>query len=135
MDTTFTVSGTDNNGKPTRYGVTATTVLNPAYGSDQYTTPDSGKHFVGVKFIIAGKTGFSSDDANSDAVLIGSNGQVYSADFDNLSAGTNFNDGEFSVNAGQSVNGWVAFQMPNGVSVKSVQWSPDFGNQPATWSL
>ena len=100
------------------------------------STPDTGSRFVGVEFTISGVTGYSSDDANSDAVVIGSDGQTYQPDFDSISAGTTFNSGDLSVSPGQTVHGWVTFQLPDGMKPASVQWQADmFGsNPPATWT-
>jgi hypothetical protein len=136
LGTVFTVTSTDNSGNPVSYDVTADKVLDRATGADEFSTPDPGNRFVGVKFTIAGDAGYSTDDANNDAVLQGSDGQVYTADFNSISAGTNFNSGDFSVTAGRTQTGWVTFQVPDGVSVTSVQWQPGLGDQqPATWDL
>lgn len=134
LGTTFTDTTTDQSGNDVSYDVTATKIADLARGSDQFTTPDQGNRFVGVKFRITGDTGYSSDDANNDAVLIGNDGQTYTADFSSISEGTNFNNGEFGVRAGQTQTGWVTFQVPKGVKVSSIQWAPGSG-QPAEWDL
>jgi hypothetical protein len=136
LGTVFTVTSSDSSGNPVSYDVTADKVLDRAAGSDEYTTPELGSRFVGVKFTITGDAGYSSDNANNDAVLLGSDGQVYTADFSSLAAGTNFNSGDFGVTAGRTQAGWVTFQVPDGVSVTSVQWQPGTGDQqPATWNV
>lgn len=135
VGTTFTITSTTDG---TSYDVTATRVLSHARGSDEFETPDAGNYFVGVRFKITGGSGFSKDDANNDAAVMGSDGQVYEPDFSSLAAGTNFNSGEFKVSAGQTQIGWVTFQLPQGVKVSSVQWSPDSGlsdQPPATWTV
>ncbi len=137
VGTTFTVTSTnDTTNATTEHSVIAAKVLDPAYGADEFNTPDAGSRFVGVEFTISGVTGYSSDDANSDAVVIGSDGQTYQPDFDSISAGTNFNSGDLSVSPGQTVHGWVTFQLPDGMKPASVQWQADmFGsNPPATWT-
>lgn len=135
VGTEFTVTSQDNSGNDVKYGVTADKITDPASGADQYTTPDSGKRFIGVEFTVTGISGYSSDDANSDAIILGDNGQTYSADFSSISAGTNFNSGNFGVRSGQTQVGWVTFQVPRGVKVASVQWQPGLGDQqPATWT-
>ncbi len=136
LGSTFTVSTQDNSGNDVSYDVTAVKVLDPARGADEYTTPDTGKRFAGVEFTITGDSGYSSDDANINAVIQGDDGQSYTADFSSISAGTNFNGGDFGVAAGRTQTGWVTFQLPRGVSVASVQWQPDVfgGQQPATWT-
>lgn len=135
LGTKFTITTTDDSGNNVSYDVSAVRVLDPAHGTDQFSTPDSVKRFVGVKFTITGVVGYSNDDSNIDASIQGSDGQVYTADFNAISAGTNFNGGNFSVNAGSTQTGWVTFQLPHGVSVTSVQWQPGFGGQaPAVWT-
>jgi Domain of unknown function (DUF4352) len=135
VGTTYTVTSTDSGGNQVQYSVTAGKVLDPATGADQFTTPDAGKRFVGVRFSITGISGYSSDDSNNDAVILGSDGQTYQPDFSTISAGTNFNSGDFGVRAGQTQVGWVTFQVPDGVSVSSVQWQPGLSDQqPATWT-
>jgi hypothetical protein len=137
VGTSFTVTTQDSNGNAVSYHIAAKQVLDPASGADQYTTPDAGKRFVGVQLTMTGATGYSHDDANSDAVIVGSNGQTYMPDFSSISAGTNFNSGDFSVSAGQRATGWVTFQLPKGVSAASIQWQADItsGNPPATWAI
>jgi hypothetical protein len=45
------------------------------------------------------------------------------AGYNSIADGTNFANGEFTVDPGQSIRGWVAFELPPGVSVASVQFS------------
>lgn len=135
LGTEYDVSTTDDSGNAVSYTVSADTVLDPARGADEFNTPDAGNRFVGVKFTITGTGGYAHDDSNNDAVLVGSDGQTYTADFSTLAAGTNFNGGDFGVTDNRTVTGWVAFQVPRGVSVDSVQWQPGLGDQqPATWT-
>lgn len=61
------------------------------------------------------------------AVAVGTDGQDYTPSFANITDGTNFNDGDFNVSAGQTVNGWVSFELPPGVTIASVQWTPGLG--------
>jgi Domain of unknown function (DUF4352) len=132
----FTVTETDaGTGAQDSYTVTAVTVLDPAQGSGQFSTADAGKRLVGVQFQITGTQGYAHDDANLDASLQGSDGQVYQPDFTTLAIGTNFSSGDFSVTAGKTQTGWVTFQVPAGVKVSSVQWQSDItgDSQPATW--
>jgi hypothetical protein len=110
------------------YRVTLAKVIDPAKGSDQFTTPDNGKRFVGAVFTIKALNGSpSNEDANSDAALVGSNGQTYTADFDSIAGYTNFNSGSIDVAQGDTVTGAVTFQVPTGVAVSKVQWTPDGG--------
>jgi hypothetical protein len=115
--------------------VTLTGMINPAHGADIYTTPDNGFYFVAAKFSITGVSGTSSDDANSDAAVIGSDSQTYSPDFSDVRGCTNFNEGEYSVATGATSVGCVVFQVPNGVTVASVQWGGGYGGTPAVWTI
>lgn len=136
VGTTFTVTTQDESGNDVKYNVQAVTITDPARGSDEFNVPASGKRFVGVQFKITGSGGYAHDNANSDALIQGSDGQSYTADFSSLSAGTNFNSGDFGVTSGHSQVGWVAFQLPKGVSVAEIQWQPNSfsDQQPATWT-
>jgi hypothetical protein len=138
LGTTFTTTETDSStGAQNSYDVTAVTILDPARGSDEFNTADAGKRLVGVEFKVTGTQGYSNDDANNDASIQGSDGQVYQPDFTSLAAGTNFNSGDFSVSSGQTQTGWITFQLPLGVKIDSIQWQADvFGNNPpAIWQL
>ena len=64
----------------------------------------------------------------------GSNGQNYTPNFGGIAAGTNFNSGQFNTAAGTSVTGFVSFQVPDGVTVANIQWSPPAGGSTATWT-
>ena len=77
--------------------VTLTKAIDPAQGADQYTTPNNGFRFVGAVFTLSGVSGTFSDDANSDATLVGSNGQSYTADFRSIAGVTNFNSGLYNL--------------------------------------
>ena len=76
------------------YRVTLVKIIDPAQGADQFTSPDRGKRFVGVVFTIKALNGSPQDeDANGDAAVVGSNGQTYTADFDDIAGYTNFSNG------------------------------------------
>jgi hypothetical protein len=106
------------------YRVTLTKVIDPATGENQFTVPDAGKRFVGLVFRVRAVTGSPRDeDANNDAVIIGSNGQTYSADFAGIAGNTNFHHGAIQVPTGETVAGSVTFQLPNDVKVSTVQWT------------
>lgn len=132
VGTPYTATDMDNN----KMAVKLTKVMDPAKPADSYLGPDNGKRFVGAKFEIKGVSGTFDDDANSDAVAVGADGQTYQADFDDIAGCTNFNSGEFNVSPGQSSVGCVVFQVPNHVKVKSIQWGEMFSDSaPATWTL
>ena len=112
----------DGNGN--LYRVTLTKVIDPARGENQFTVPDAGKRFVGLVFRVKALTGSPRDeDANNDAVVIGSNGKDYSADFDGIPGYANFDHGAIQVSTGETVTGSVTFQLPKDVKVSTVQWT------------
>jgi hypothetical protein len=67
--------------------------------------------------------GTISSDANNNLSVQGSDGQVYTASFDEVSECTNFNHGIYTLLTGGSVRGCVVFQLPNGVKVNSAQFT------------
>jgi hypothetical protein len=106
------------------YRVTLVRVIDPARGADQLSSPESGKRFVGLVFSVKAVTGSPQDeDANTDAVASGGNGQTYSADFQAIAGYTNFDHGAIHVAQGETVTGSVTFQVPNGVQVSNVRWT------------
>jgi Domain of unknown function (DUF4352) len=117
-----------SDGSGDSYRVTLSSVIDPAQGADQFSTPDKGKRFVGTVFTITALTGSpQNEDANSDAALIGSDGQTYTADFNSIAGYTNFNNGTINVAQGDTAKGAVTFQVPDGVKVAQVQWTPGGG--------
>jgi hypothetical protein len=110
------------------YRVTLVKVIDPAQGADEFSTPDNGKRFVGIAFKIKALKGSPQDeDANNDAAIVGSNGQVYSADFDDIAGYTNFDNGTIHVAQGDTQTGSVTFQVPDKVKVAEVQWTASGG--------
>jgi len=132
---TFTDTTTNNTtGATTTYNVTLDKVDQNAALGPYETLTNGNDHVTGAEFTIAGTSGQTSDDANSDAVAVGTDGQDYTFSANSITDGTNFNYGEFNVSAGQTVNGWVSFELPPGVSIASIQWAPG-GGQAATWTV
>jgi len=108
--------------------VTLVKLIDPAPGSDQFSTPDAGTRFVAAEFDIVA-VGSVSDDANNDAAIVGSDKRTYQPDdFDSIAGCTNFNFGQVTLAAGGSSTGCVTFQVPAGVIPKAVT----FGTEDAT---
>jgi hypothetical protein len=115
-------------GSGNTYRVTLDKIIDPAQGADQFTQPDNGKRFVGAVFTILAVNGSpSNEDADNDAAIVGSNGQTYTADLNSISGYTNFNDGQINAAQGEKATGAVTFQLPTGVKVSKVQWTPAAG--------
>lgn len=126
-----------NDGSGISYRVTLVKVIDPARGADQFSTPASGKRFVGLVFRVKGVTGSpQGEDANNDAVLVGANGRDYQADLNGIAGYTNFDDGAIHLTPGQTVTGAVAFQVPASVTVSTVQWTALSGFGPMVeWNV
>jgi hypothetical protein len=108
--------------------VTLVQVIDPAQGAGRYITADPGKRFVAAVFNIMNTSEVAGEgNANDDAALIGSDNQTYTFNPYSLTECTNFSEGQFQLGPSESATGCVAFQMPTGVSVVKVQWSPNAG--------
>jgi hypothetical protein len=128
--TTFTVTADDG----TSYDVTLNKVTQHVRLGQYDTLNNYADHAAAAEFTITGDTGSSSDDAYSDANAIGSDQTEYQSSFitDNLPG---FSSGEFQVAPGQTVKGWVTFELPPGVTIAQVQWAPSFNGPAATWTI
>lgn len=124
----------DLNGNP--YSVTPLGVVNPAQSANQFDEPASGSYFVAVVVRVTniGK-GQVSDDADSDASIIGSNDESYTFNPASVTECTNFDNGQFQLGPGQSVTGCVNFELPNGVKPAKFQWTAGVPSTFATWNI
>lgn len=135
LGTTFSVTTQDNSGRNVSYAVTLVKVDQYA-GLGQYESlANAADHMAAARFTITGVTGQASDDADSDAGAIGTDTTLYQPSFITVTDGPNFSSGEFTVSPGQTVSGWVAFELPPGQKITSVQWHPGLGSSAATWTV
>lgn len=116
------------------YDVTLDKVRQHAALSPYETLSNQADHAAAAEFTITGDSGQASDDANSDANTIGSDQTEYQFAALSLTV-PNFSSGEFNVAPGQTEKGWVAFELPPGVTIAQIQWAPGFGAQAATWQV
>jgi predicted RNA-binding Zn-ribbon protein involved in translation (DUF1610 family) len=117
--------------------VTAQQVIDPASGANEFNTPDSGKRFVAVKLRVSNfGSGTYDGNMNNGTTIIGNNGQTYTADANEITGCTNFNNGELTIGPESSATGCVVFQLPIGVSAARVQFNPNsgFGGETAEWT-
>ena len=131
-----TQSVSDSSGA--KANVTLTQVIDPATPGNQYLTPDSGKRFVATVLTITNTGGSAlQGDADGDATLIGSDNQSYTPDFSSVSECTNFSNGSYQLNVGESATGCVTFQLPIGVAPAKFQYSAagGFGGSFAEWQI
>ena len=104
-------------------------IIDPGQSADQFTIPNPGNRFVGVVFRITALNGSpQGEDANNDVSVLGSNGQVYTADFDRIAGYGNFEVGMIHAAQGDTVVGAVTFQLPQFVVVVEVLWTADGGS-------
>jgi hypothetical protein len=121
------------------YGVALTKIIDPAHSIDQII-PGNGERFVGAVFTIKAisSDGPQQQDAESNAALVGSDGQTYLPDIIPIVGYTDFAVGEIHAVPGESTIGAIAFQVPTGVKVSKVQWSTfsSFGVQSTVqWNV
>jgi hypothetical protein len=135
LGTSFTVTTTDEQGAAVVYTVTAVKVDQHTGLGPYETLNNASDHMAAVRFTITGVTGQENDDANSDADVTGSDTNEYQFSAIDVTAGPNFSSGDFEVGPGQTVSGWVAFELPAGATVASVSWEPGFDSPAATWTL
>ena len=138
VGTTFKITDPEagpNDDQTAVYTIQAVKVLDPAAPDNSFDAAPSGHRLVGIEFIIKGVSGSEQDDIDG-AVVTGGNNQTYQAGFTGLAAGTNFNSGDFTTSPGSTADGWVSFQVPNGVTVQNIQWTPDGGvnGGTVTWT-
>jgi hypothetical protein len=137
VGTTYTVTETNQNGATVKYSITLDRVIQYAQPDNSFDQAPAGDHLAAAKFTISGVAGDDQDDANNDATVIGTDQQTYQTGMEGLAAGTNFNGGMFNTSPGSVSIGWVSFEVKNGVTVASVQWSPgsSMDGDTATWTL
>jgi hypothetical protein len=125
-----------NDGSGDIYRVTLVKIIDPARGASEFDTADSGKRLVGAVFKIKALTGSpQNEDANGDAALVGSNGQSYTFDIMDIAGYTNFDSGTIHVAQGETETGAVVFQLPDGVKVANVQWTPGMFGSTVQWNV
>lgn len=100
-------------------------LIDPAIATDPAVDgAQAGTRLVALVLTLTNQgPGTITSDANNDATLVGSDGQDYTAQFSEINECTNFNHGDYTLLNGDSQRGCVVFQLPNGVSVQSAQFS------------
>ena len=127
---------TDTDASGNVMAVTLTGITDPARGANFLHNSEQRLSFRGREILDHRRVGgqFASN-TNSDASVIGGDGQTYSADFSNVRGCTNFSYGQYTVTASRTSVGCVVFQVPNEVKVASVQWGGAYGSTPALWTI
>ena len=119
------------------YQVTLVKVVDPGQSADQFATLQHGNRLVGIVFRISALTGSpQGEDADNDCTVLGTDGRVYTADFDSIVGYTNFEVGVVHVAQGDTVTGAVTFQLPQYIKVVKVRWvSSDGLGSPVMWDV
>lgn len=119
-----------------KYDVTLVSVAQPARPESEYAPPPAGHHFAAAQFRVTAATNVD-ENSNNNAAAIGSNEQVYTASFSPVAEGTNFANGDIRLQPGTSLVGWVAFEVPDGVRIARMRWTPGagMGAQAAEWTV
>jgi hypothetical protein len=118
--------------------ITVLKVVNPAHATDGFSTPDAGKHFVGVQVRLTNVGAGSYTDAPSNgAKVLDQQDQSYPADIATTTdAGTDFANGQVDLAPGSTEVGVIVFQIPDGATVSKVQMSLDSGfSQTGEWQV
>jgi hypothetical protein len=104
--------------------VQANELIDPATPANADFGAAAGSRLVAIELTLTSRgPGTISSDANTDLSVQGSDGQVYTPSFDEVSECTNFNHGEYTLFDGGSVRGCVVFELPDGVKVDSAQFT------------
>jgi hypothetical protein len=125
LGTTYTT--TDQNGNSMDVTLTQIFKARPAQGEDV----DNTTYIAAAKFTIKGDSGIYTDDINSDVTATGSDGTTYQIWIGEVTDCGQFSAGEYTVTPQQTVSGCALFQLPNGVTIKQVQWTAS--DPPGLW--
>ena len=112
-------------------------VIDPAAPDNTLDAAQEGERLVGVEMSVQNQSSTPfTDDMDSDATVIGSDSQTYTAVANGLSGCTNFDYGDVDLVKGATASGCVAFSLPVGVTAAQVDFKPgaDFGGAPVEWN-
>jgi hypothetical protein len=131
---TIALKGTDDGSK---LDVTVVKVADPAKGADEFTTPQSGKRFIGVQFRLVNTGSVAYHDSPSNgAQLADKDGQQFESTFGDISAGPSMSS-DVKLKPGAKALGWIVFEVPKASKVSVVQFGMDsgFAEQTGEWKL
>jgi hypothetical protein len=126
------VAATPVIGKPWKVNDTWTVTVNAVYTSqgDQYTAPAAGQTYLVVDVTLV-NTSNQTQHASGlvQWALKDPSGQTYN---DTLLIGT---DPGGTVAAGGKIRGQIAYKVPLAIHTYTLQFTPDFGNDVAEWTV
>jgi hypothetical protein len=107
--------------------VTVERIIETAPGVDPLSVPEVGDRFVGVVIDVTDSADPVSEDINADTGVLGSDGKTYAHDDDLIAGCTNFTSGDLRLQSGSTLSGCVTFQLPVGIVVDGVDFTPTAG--------
>jgi len=113
-------------------------VTDPAPPENEYVTAEAGKRLVAVKMKITNNgEAVLDDNTNNTTSISASDNQTYTTALYGTAGCTNFNMGSIKLAVGASTTGCVTFEVPNGVKVTKVHFTPGSGLSSDTgeWSV
>jgi hypothetical protein len=134
MGTTFTVGPPDvSNSYTIKFDQVAYSVK---VGEYDYADVQPGMRLVALHMSATAIDKGADPYPDLELTALGSNGEAYQPEYNSLESLKLFDPGEMKW-AGQHADGWVTVQMPKGVTVKSVAWTPSagMGDTTYTWNV
>jgi hypothetical protein len=131
---TIALKGTDDGSK---LDVTVVKVVDPAKGADEFTTPGSGKRYVGIQFRLVNTGSVAYNDSPSNGAQVSdADGQQFESAFADISAGPSMSS-DVKLKPGGKALGWIVFEVPKASKVSVVQFGMDsgFAEQTGEWKL
>ena len=118
----------------TKYQMTLLRVDQQASPANEFEAAEPGHHLAAAQFRVTATTSVD-ENANNNATATGSDEQAYTPSLASVAEGTNFANGQIRLQPGGSLIGWVTFELPDGVRITKVQWTPasGFSAQAAEW--
>ncbi|WP_371674077.1 DUF4352 domain-containing protein [Streptomyces sp. NBC_00289] len=128
------LKGTEDGSK---LDVTVVKMVDPAKGADEFTTPSSGKRFVGIQFrLVNTGTATYSDSPSNGAQISDADGQQFQTTYGEISAGPAMSS-SVKLKPGAKALGWIVFEVPKASKAATVQFAMDsgFADQSGEWKL
>lgn len=122
--------------KDEKITVTLVKVVDKTTSTNEFITPDEGKHYAAVQFRIAnaGTVPFSDMPAG-DAKVLDAAGQSFDPDFTPTTASPAMAT-SVNIAPGDSQLGYITFQVADGSPIAKVQFTLDFGfGSTAQWAV
>ena len=123
-------------GTTNQMDATMTKVISPL-PTTQFDTPGNGKHYVGIQFTLKNTgTNVYSDSPSNGAKLILSDDSQVDTTYTTSDTGCEA-AGSMTIAVGATRRGCLAFEVPNGLHPKTIQFTLDsgFADQTGEWAI